>query len=104
MYLSSTQSASHVLTKEEREISLGEMKRKKEYEQNASEERKNFMQTMEMKRKENAKPSDLEEVFIVNNNNNNNDNNTLKEFKVVFFQRQPFQTQCGLKCLLSFII
>ena len=82
MYLSSTQSASHVLTKEEREISLGEMKRKKEYEQNASEERKNFMQTMEMKRKENAKASDLEEVYIVNNSNNNNinnNNNTLKE-------------------------
>ena len=38
------------------------MKRKKEYEQNASEERKNFMQAMELKRKENAKPSDLEEV------------------------------------------
>lgn len=100
MYLSSTQSASHVLTKEEKEISLGEMKRKKEYEQNASEERKNFMQTMEMKRKENAKPSDLEEVFIVNNNNNN----TLKEFKVVLFQHQPFQTQCELKWLLSFLI
>ena len=38
------------------------MKRRKEYEQNASEERKNFMQTMELKRKENAKPSDLEQV------------------------------------------
>lgn len=100
MYLSSTQSASHVLTKEEKEISLGEMKRKKEYEQNASEERKNFMQTMEMKRKENAKPSDLEEVFIMNNNNNN----TLKEFKVDLFQHQPFQTQCELKWLLSFLI
>ena len=78
------------------------MKRKKEYEQNASEERKNFMQTMEMKRKENAKPSDLEEVFIMNNNNNNN--NTLKEFKVDLFQHQPFQTQCELKWLLSFLI
>jgi len=38
------------------------MKRRKEALQNASEERKNFMQTMELKRKENAKPSDLEQV------------------------------------------
>lgn len=54
-------SASHVPTQVEREAALEEMKRKKEYEQNASEERKNFMQAMELKRKENAKPSDLEE-------------------------------------------
>lgn len=41
---------------------MEEMKRRKEALQNASEERKNFMQTMELKRKENAKPSDLEQV------------------------------------------
>ena len=56
------QSASHVATQEERDWAREEMKRRKEYEQNASEERKNFMQTMELKRKENAKPSDLEQV------------------------------------------
>lgn len=56
------QSASHVPTQEERDWAREEMKRRKEYEQNASEERKNFMQTMELKRKENAKPSDLEQV------------------------------------------
>lgn len=45
---------------------MEEIKRRKEYEQNASEERKNFMQTMELKRKENAQPSDLEQVnFLV---------------------------------------
>ena len=57
------QSASHVPTQEEREFAIEEIKRRKEYEQNASEERKNFMQAMELKRKENAKPSDLEEVI-----------------------------------------
>lgn len=54
-------SASHVPTQEERERAMEEIKRRKEYEQNASEERKNFMQAMELKRKENAKPSDLEQ-------------------------------------------
>ncbi|XP_068732086.1 cilia- and flagella-associated protein 45-like [Montipora capricornis] len=54
-------SAAHVPTQEERELALEEFKRKKEFEQNASEERKNFMQAMELKRKENARPSDLEE-------------------------------------------
>ena len=57
------QSASHVPTQEERDWAREEMKRRKAYEQNASEERKNFMQTMELKRKENAKPSDLEQVI-----------------------------------------
>ena len=42
---------------------MEEMKQRKEELQNASEERKNFMQTMELKRKENAKPSDLEQVY-----------------------------------------
>lgn len=56
------QSASHVPTQAEREAAIEEMKQKKEALQNASEERKNFMQTMELKRKENAKPSDLEQV------------------------------------------
>ena len=60
-----TQSAAHVPTQEERELALEEFKRKKEFEQNASEERKNFMQAMELKRKENARPSDLEEVHVV---------------------------------------
>jgi len=45
------------------------MKQRKEALQNASEERKNFMQTMELKRKENAKPSDLEQVIKHNMNN-----------------------------------
>lgn len=54
-------SASHVPTQEERDSFMEEVKRRKEYEQNASEERKNFMQVMDLKRKENAKPSDLEQ-------------------------------------------
>ena len=70
------QSASHVPTQEERDWAREEMKRRKEYEQNASEERKNFMQTMELKRKENAKPSDLEQV-------NNGINWKMKNIKFV---------------------
>ena len=62
LYIYNFQSASHVPTQEEREFAMEEIKRRKEYEQNASEERKNFMQTMELKRKENAQPSDLEQV------------------------------------------
>ncbi|XP_020602402.1 cilia- and flagella-associated protein 45-like [Orbicella faveolata] len=54
-------SASHVPTQTEREAAIEELKQRKEALQNASEERKNFMQTMELKRKENAKPSDLEQ-------------------------------------------
>lgn len=54
-------SASHVPTQAEREAAIEELKQSKEALQNASEERKNFMQTMELKRKENAKPSDLEQ-------------------------------------------
>ena len=60
--ISLLQSASHVPTQAEREAAIEEMKQRKEALQNASEERKNFMQTMELKRKENAKPSDLEQV------------------------------------------
>ena len=64
--LSLLQSASHVPTQAEREAAIEELKRRKEALQNASEERKNFMQTMEHKRKENAKPSDLEQVTKCN--------------------------------------
>ena len=74
------QSASHVPTQEERDWAREEMKRRKEYEQNASEERKNFMQTMELKRKENAKPSDLEQV-------NNGINWKMKKIKFVKGQK-----------------
>ncbi|XP_031566387.1 cilia- and flagella-associated protein 45-like [Actinia tenebrosa] len=54
-------SASRVLSKEEREAALEELKRRKEELQNQVEERKNYMQYMDLNRKENEKLTDLEQ-------------------------------------------
>ncbi|XP_046852993.1 cilia- and flagella-associated protein 45-like [Xenia sp. Carnegie-2017] len=54
-------SASYVLSKEEKLNVVEEAKKRKKELMNACEERKNFMQTMELNRKENEKLSDLEQ-------------------------------------------
>lgn len=53
--------SSQVLSQAEREAAIEEVKRRKEELQNASEERKNFMQKMELNRKDNEKLTDLEQ-------------------------------------------
>ncbi|XP_028401364.1 cilia- and flagella-associated protein 45-like [Dendronephthya gigantea] len=55
------QNAARVLSKEEQLAVVEEAKRRKAELMNACEERKNFMQTMELNRKENEKLSDLEQ-------------------------------------------
>ena len=64
-FMFALQSASYVLTKEDKERVLEDVKRKKEEVQIASEERKNFMQEMEQSRKANTQLSDLEQVSII---------------------------------------
>ena len=59
------QSAARVLNKEEQLKVVEEAKKRKAELMNACEERKNFMQTMELNRKENEKLSDLEQVEVV---------------------------------------
>lgn len=62
------QNAARVLNKEEQLKVVEEAKQRKAELMNACEERKNFMQTMELNRKENEKLSDLEQVEIIGNN------------------------------------
>ena len=59
-----SQAASTVLSLAEREAMLEEAKRKKEELLQECEQRKNYMQTMEMNRKDNEKLSDLEQVSV----------------------------------------
>lgn len=58
------QNASRVLTKEEREAAWDEIKRLKELQQNETEERKTYMQMMDINRKENEELSDLDQVNV----------------------------------------
>ena len=64
-FIDSIQSAARVLNKEEQLKVVEEAKRRKAEVMNACEERKNFMQTMELNRKENEKLSDLEQVRLL---------------------------------------
>ena len=59
------QNAARVLTKDEQLNVVEEAKRRKAELMQACEERKNFMQTMELNRKENEKLSDLEQVYAL---------------------------------------